>query len=414
MGLSPEKFTFPAADGHMLAARLDRPAVAPKAFALFAHCFTCSKDVVAAARIAGRLVERGIAVLRFDFTGLGGSEGEFANTNFSSNVRDLLQAVDYLREHHAAPALLIGHSLGGAAVLIAAGHVPEAKGVVTIGAPADVAHVIQNFAAKVDEVKAQGMAQVTLAGRTFTIKKQFLDDLERHPLRERVAELRKALLIFHSPRDEVVGIENASEIFLAAKHPKSFVSLDDADHLLTRRGDANYVADVIGAWASRYLNGAETASVLPVPGPQNVVSAAETLAGKYQQEVVSGAHRLFADEPASFGGMDSGLSPYDFLSAGLAACTSMTLRIYAERKGLPLGRVKVHVRHQKVHAEDCEDCGEGREGRIDRFQRQLEIEGDLTDDQRQQLVQIADRCPVHKTLEASSAIVTRLKRPTKS
>ncbi len=414
MGPSPQKFTFPAADGHMLAARLDLPAGQPKAFALFAHCFTCSKDVVAAARIAGGLVERGIAVLRFDFTGLGGSEGEFANTNFSSNVRDLLQAVAYLREHHAAPALLIGHSLGGAAVLIAAGHVPEAKGVVTIGAPADVAHVVKNFAAKVDEVKEQGMAEVTLGGRSFTIKKQFLDDLERHPLRERVAELRKALLIFHSPRDEVVGIENASEIFLAAKHPKSFVSLDDADHLLTRRSDATYVADVIGAWASRYLDGAEVASVLPVPGPQHVVSAAETLAGKYQQEVVSGTHRLFADEPANFGGMDSGLSPYDFLSAGLAACTSMTLRIYAERKGLPLGRVKVHVHHQKVHAEDCEDCGEGREGRIDRFQRELEIEGDLTDDQRQQLVQIADRCPVHKTLETSSAIVTRLKRPTES
>lgn len=410
MRISSQKLTFPSADGHSLAARLDSPAGAPEAYAVFAHCFTCSKETVAASRIAGALAGRGFAVLRFDFTGLGGSEGEFANSNFSSNVRDLLQAVAYLREHHAPPALLIGHSLGGAAVLAAAADVPEAKAVATIGAPADAAHVASSFAADLDKIRAEGMAEVNLAGRTFTIKKQFLDDLEQNGLRERVARLGKALLVFHSPRDDVVGIDNASDIFRAAKHPKSFISLDDADHLLSRREDAGYVADVLAAWASRYIAGAAQPRLLPVPGAAGVVSVAETRPGKFQQDVVAGHHRLTADEPADFGGLDSGPSPYDFVAIGLAACTSMTLRLYADRKGLALERVKVHVRHGKVHAEDCEACGEGREGRIDRFDRELEIEGALDDAQRDHLVEIAGKCPVHRTLEASSVVVTKLKQ----
>ncbi|MDA7947706.1 MAG: alpha/beta fold hydrolase [Hyphomicrobiaceae bacterium] len=408
MSKSSEKLTFPGSSGEALAARLDKPAGSPRAYALFAHCFTCSKDIFAAARISEALVERGFAVLRFDFTGLGASEGDFANTNFSSNIEDLKKAADYLRDNHAAPEILIGHSLGGAAVLAVAGDVPEAKAVATIGAPADAAHVAHNFGAKVEEIETKGVAEVQLAGRSFTIKKQFLDDLKAQSVDSRVAKMRKALLIFHAPQDAIVGIENAAAIFAAAKHPKSFISLDDADHLLSRRTDAVYVADVLSAWASRFISGNEPVSVLPYPGPEGQVSVAETRAGKFQAEVVSGAHRLLADEPVSFGGLDTGPSPYDLLSSALGACTTMTLRMYADRKKIDLDRVAVHVRHGKVHAEDCADCGEGREGRIDRFERALVFEGDLDDGTRERLVEIADKCPVHKTLESSSVIVTRL------
>ncbi len=408
MSRSSEKLTFPGSSGEALAARLDRPAGAPRAYALFAHCFTCSKDIFAAARISEALVERGFAVLRFDFTGLGASEGEFANTNFSSNVEDLVRAADYLRENHRAPEILIGHSLGGAAVLAAAGSVPEANAIATIGAPADAEHVVHNFSAKLDEIEKTGVAVVKLAGREFTIKKQFLDDLKAQSLATQVAEMRKALLVFHTPRDSFVGIENAAAIFQAAKHPKSFISLDDADHLLSRRSDAIYVADVLSAWASRFISAETSATVLPFPGPEGQVSVAETGQGKFQAEIVSHTHRLLADEPVSFGGLDSGLSPYDLLSAALGACTTMTLRMYAERKNLDLDRVSVHVRHGKIHAEDCAECGEGREGRIDRFERELVLEGDLDEATRKRLREIADKCPVHKTLEQSSVVVTTL------
>jgi len=411
MPKATEKISFAGAQGHRLAARLDFPAGPPRAYALFAHCFTCSKDIFAASRISSELTAHGFAVLRFDFTGLGASEGEFANTNFSSNVEDLLMAADYLRENHQAPAILIGHSLGGAAVLAAAPDIPEARAVATIGAPADAEHVVQSFGAKLDEIQAQGIAEVELAGRNFTIKKQFVDDLKSQSVAERIGAIRRPLIIFHAPGDAIVGIENAATIFQAAKHPKSFISLDDADHLLTRRQDAAYVADVLSAWASRYIPDAKPSHVLPFPGPRGVVSATGTGAGKFQQEVVTQDHRLLADEPESFGGLDSGPSPYDFLSIALGTCTSMTMRLYAQRKGLPLDQVRVHVRHRKIHAEDCENCGEGREGRIDRFERELEIEGNLDQEQRQRLTEIADRCPVHRTLEKSSAVVTKLKEP---
>lgn len=408
MSSSSEKLTFPGSSGEALAARLDKPVGNPRAYALFAHCFTCSKDIFAAARISEALVERGFAVLRFDFTGLGASEGEFANTNFSSNIEDLKQAADYLRKNHSAPELLIGHSLGGAAVLAAAADIPEAKAVATIGAPAEAEHVVHNFGAKIDEIERDGVAEVKLAGRSFTIKKQFLDDLMAQSVDKRVSQLGKALIVFHAPRDEIVGIENAAAIFKAAKHPKSFISLDDADHLLSRRSDAIYVADILSAWSSRFISAEGTMSVLRYPGPEGQVSVAETRGGKFQAEIVSGAHRLMADEPASFGGQDTGPSPYDLLSAALGACTSMTLRMYADRKKIDLDRVSVHVRHGKVHAEDCTDCGEGREGKIDRFERELVLDGDLDEDTCKRLTEIADKCPVHKTLEQGAVVKTIL------
>jgi uncharacterized OsmC-like protein/alpha/beta superfamily hydrolase len=404
-----QKLTFPASNGEALAARLDLPVREPRAFVLFAHCFTCSKDMFAAARIAAALVERGFAVLRFDFTGLGASDGEFSNTNFSSNVEDLKLAADYMRQNHDAPEILIGHSLGGAAVLAVAGDVPEAKAVATIGAPADAEHVIHNFNAKVEEIETTGKAEVVLGGREFTIRKQFLDDLKTQSVQERVASMRKALIVFHAPLDSVVGIDNAAVIFQAAKHPKSFISLDDADHLLSRRSDAVYVADVLSAWAACYISANEKSANLPDPGPEGQVSVAETGDGKFQAEIVSGKHRLVADEPVDYGGLDSGPSPYDLLSAALGACTSMTLRMYADHKKINLDRVAVHVRHDKVHADDCADCGEGREGKIDRFERELVIKGDLDGETRRRLVEIADKCPVHKTLESSSVIVTQLR-----
>ncbi|MPZ55114.1 MAG: alpha/beta fold hydrolase [Rhizobiales bacterium] len=398
-----ERFDFPNAEGLELAGLLDLPMAEPRAYALFAHCFTCGKDVHAARRIAEALTALGIAVLRFDFTGLGASEGEFANTTFSSNVADLVAAADHLRRTRRAPALLIGHSLGGAAVLAAAGDVPEARAVATIAAPCDPKHVTGLFRDHVDRIKAQGEVDVALAGRPFRIRREFLDDVAEQNLTQRIAELRKALLVFHSPVDEYVGIDNASCIFLAAKHPKSFISLDDADHLLSRRGDAAYVAHVIAAWAERYLDARSPVMEGASAGPG--VSVSETREGKFQQLVQAGTHRIFSDEPTSMGGLDSGLSPYDLLLASLGACTAMTVRLYAERKALPLDRVSVHLTHAKIHAEDCENC-ETKEGKIDRIDRAITFEGALDDGQRQRLMEIADKCPVHRTLTSEIDIRT--------
>jgi putative redox protein len=401
------RIAFEGSLGHELAARLDAPAGAARGYALLAHCFTCSKDAIAARLIAGKLASRDIGVLRFDFTGLGSSAGEFENTNFSSNVEDLVRAADYLREHFAAPALLIGHSLGGAAVLAAASRVPEAKAVVTISAPSDVAHVLRHFHASLEEIERQGKAEVTLAGRTFTITKQFVDDAQGQALQNQIADLRKALLVMHTPTDQIVGIEHATAIFGAAKHPKSFVSLEDADHLLLHRCDAAYVADVIAAWASRYLPA--EAERFDTASDDIVVS--ETGAGKFQNAVTVGSHRLLADEPVSVGGLDSGPSPYDFLAIALGACTSMTLRVYAEYKHLSLGRLTVRVNHGKVSVEHCADCGkavEGRTGKIDRFERSISVEGNIDAALREKLVEIANKCPVHRTLEAGTAVVTKI------
>ncbi|MGF1592086.1 MAG: alpha/beta fold hydrolase [Kiloniellaceae bacterium] len=406
MTVKSEKVTFAGSDGATLAARLDLPAGRPRAYALFAHCFTCNKDIFAAARIAHGLAERGIAVLRFDFTGLGASEGDFANTNFSSNIEDLVLAADFLRERHQAPALLVGHSLGGAAVLAAAARVPEAKAVATIAAPADPAHVAAHFTEARPEIEAAGEAEVLLVGRPFRIKKQFLEDIEAHRLEDAIAGLRKALMVFHAPRDEIVGIDNASRIFLAAKHPKSFVSLDNADHLLSRRADAVYVAEVLAAWAGRYLGEAAQAEEASAPrAADGEVVVEETGAGKFTQLIAAGRHLLSADEPEAMGGLDSGPSPYDFLLAGLGACTSMTLRLYAERKGLALERTRVTLSHDKIHAKDCADC-ETKEGKVDRIRRRIQITGDLTPEQRARLMEIADKCPVHRTLQSEVSIET--------
>jgi uncharacterized OsmC-like protein/alpha/beta superfamily hydrolase len=405
MPVKSERVEFAGSLGNTLAARLDLPSVKPRAYALFAHCFTCSKDIFAASRISAALAEHGVATLRFDFTGLGASEGEFANTNFSSNVEDLVAAADWLRETRSAPALLVGHSLGGAAVLAAAGHVPEARLVATIGAPADAEHVIENFSAHLDQIEQTGQAEVSLAGRPFTIRKQFLDDVRGVDLARKIARLKRALVVFHAPLDQTVGIDNASKIFSAAKHPKSFVSLDGADHLLTRKQDAVFVANTLAAWVERVLP-AEQAAPEPVG---DVVRVRETGHGRYQQEIAVDGHRLLADEPASVGGDGTGPSPYDYLSAALGACTTMTLRMYAEHKQLDLPRVSVDVSHGKLHAKDCKDCGEGREGRIDRFERVLSVDGDVSEQLRGKLLEIAGKCPVHKTLEKSSVVVTRLK-----
>jgi putative redox protein len=409
MTLPALKVEFEGSQGDRLAARLDMPGGSPRAFALFAHCFTCSKDTLAATRIAGALALAGIAVLRFDFTGLGESGGDFANSNFSSNIADLVKAADWLRQRYQAPQLLIGHSLGGAAVLAAAGEVPEVRAVATIGAPADAGHVGKLFAAKREEIHRAGKAAVKLAGREFTITRQFLDDLDAKTLEDRIARLKRALIVFHGPRDQVVGIENAGSIFAAAKHPKSFISLDDADHMLSRRADAVYVAEVLASWAERYLAAAESAA--SDKAPEGAVRVAETGAGKFQQTVLAGPHRLTADEPVEVGGLGSGPGPYDFLAMALAACTSMTLRLYADKKGMKLGRISVDVSHGKVYAQDCADCGEGGEGRIDRFERVIRVDGEVAPDVRAKLVEIAGKCPVHRTLEASSAVVTRLASP---
>lgn len=401
-----ERLSFSGADGSRLAARFDRPIGPLRATALFAHCFTCSKDLAAASRISRSLARRGVAVLRFDFTGLGHSEGEFENTGFSSNVGDLVAAADHLRKSDRAPSLLIGHSLGGAAVLAAAERIPEATAVATIAAPADPSHVRHLLTGALEQIERDGVGEVEIAGRRFRVRKEMIDDLAAHPLGERIASLRKALLVLHSPFDDVVGIDNASEIFLGAKHPKSFVSLDRADHLLTRRADAEYAAEVIAAWASRYLPEAAEEDRPAVEAGE--VYVGETGEGRYANDIVAGRHTLRADEPASVGGDDSGPTPYGLLSAALGACTTMTVRMYAERKGWPLEKVSATVAHEKIHATDCAHC-ESATGKIDRFDRVLRIEGsDLTDDQRRRLVEIADRCPVHRTLHSEVEIRTRV------
>lgn len=400
-----ERFQFTGGDGHELAATLDRPDGDPVAFALFAHCFTCGMNVLAARRIAAALAEKGIALLRFDFTGLGASEGEFANSTFSSNVDDLVRAADHLRNTYQAPALLIGHSLGGAAMLAAADRIPEAKAVVTIGAPADPAHVTGLFRERIADIRKHGEIEVQLAGRPFRIKREFLDDIAEHNLAQKIAHLRKALLVMHAPTDNTVGIDNATRIFVAAKHPKSFVSLADADHLLSDTRDAAYVAHVIAAWMERYVDVAPATAAEAGAQPRQVV-VQETRQGKFQQQVSVGPHRLIADEPASVGGQDTGPNPYDLVLSGLGACTAMTMRMYADRKSLPLDRVTVTLRHSKIHAEDCEAC-ETATGLLDRIERIIAIEGELDPEQRARLMEIADKCPVHKTLTSEIHIVTR-------
>lgn len=386
--------------GQELAARLERPYDEPRGYALFAHCFTCSKDVAAATRISRALVGEGLGVLRFDFTGLGNSEGDFANENFSSNVEDLVAAAGIMRREYGAPSLLVGHSLGGAAVLAAAEQIPEVTAVSTIGAPADPAHVTHLIQDDLETIRQQGHAQVRLAGRDFTITRQFLEDLETQATQQRLRRLGRALLVFHAPADELVPIDEARKIFEAARHPKSFVSLDSADHLLTNRADSRYVAVTLTAWASRYIPAPPTEV-----GPEGVVEIS-TLGGKFAQTVVAGRHRMVGDEPRSVGGEDLGPGPYDYLLAALGTCTSMTLQMYARRKQWPLESVHIRLSHARMHAQDCEEC-EQEDGFVDRIAKQIEIEGPLDASQRKRLLEMADRCPVHRTLQNRPTIVTK-------
>ncbi len=359
--------------------------------------------------MARELAERGIVTVSFDFTGLGSSEGEFASTNFSSNVGDILAVVERLRAEVGAPQLLIGHSLGGAAVLVAAPQIPEVKAVATIAAPAEATHVLHNFAADVSRIESEGEAEVRLAGRPFRIRREFIDDLANHHVEASVARMRAALLILHSPTDATVGIENASRIFAAAKHPKSFISLPGADHLLSAHSDARYAAAVIAAWAERYVAAGEAAPEMATVAADHVGVRAVSAGGRFGTRLTVGPHTLPADEPKSYGGDETGPTPYDLVSAGLAACTLMTMRMYGERKGWRVDAT-VDVSHGKVHADDCADCADavaGSDGRIDRFERTIRFGAGTPEEERMRLLEIADRCPVHRTLERGAAVVTR-------
>ncbi|MCA9626243.1 MAG: alpha/beta fold hydrolase [Myxococcales bacterium] len=396
-----EKWEFSGSQGDRLAGLLELPAGEVKAVALFAHCFTCSKDSFAAARIARGLASRGFAVLRFDFTGLGASDGEFANTNFSSNVEDLVYAANALSERLKAPSLLVGHSLGGTAAIAAAGQLSSVKAVVTINAPHEPAHVERYLESATAEIEARGEATVRLAGRPFKIKKQFLEDISAQRIDQHLKQLDAALLVFHSPEDETVGIENAQQVYQAARHPKSFVSLDGADHLLHRRQDAEYVSEVLSAWVSRYVSLGDSR---PEPLPKQVHVARARARELHQPskltlELQSGDDRFLADEPEQLGGADLGPAPYDYLLMALGACTTMTVRLYADHKGLPLEDVQVDLRHEKVDASECPDC-QMKTGKIDKIEREIRLTGDLTDEQRTRLLEIANRCPVHRTLHA--------------
>lgn len=404
-----QTLSFPNDHGDQLAGRLSLPPDGrPVAYALFAHCFTCNRNLNAVRRISQEMSDHGIAVLQFDFTGLGDSEGDFSDTGFASNVDDLVAAARYLASHHEAPRVLIGHSLGGAAVLKAAGSIPSCKAVVTIGAPADPKHVASLIGDAREAIEQTGQATVTLAGRSFLIKKQFLEDLEETRMEETIRGLRRALLVCHSPIDQTVGIENAARIFQAAMHPKSFLSLDKADHLLSSEADAFYVGRAAAAWATRYLDAPEPDDVGPEAAGSQVV--VRTGREHYYTEVVASGHRLTVDEPESVGGTDRGGTPYDLLLGALGSCTSITLRMYADRKSWPLEEIVVRLSHAKIHASHCETC-ETAEGKVDRIEREIELIGDLSGEQRARLLEIADRCPVHRTLHSEILVETRLYDP---
>ncbi len=402
-----KKLEFKNKAGHTLSARLDLPVDGrPLAYALFAHCFTCSKNIKAIAHISRALTREGIAVLRFDFTGLGESEGDFSDTNFSSNVDDLIRAAAFLKSDYQAPEILIGHSLGGAAVIQAAGRIPSSTAVVTIAAPADLRHLNRTLGSATETIRNHGEAEVSLAGRTFKLKKQFLDDLQFINIKEALKNLNKALLVLHSPLDETVAIENAAQIFQAARHPKSFISLDKADHLISNADDSLYAGSVIAAWALKYVGAARQHAPKGKPDAEQVI----TRIGKSElvTDILADGHHLVADEPVAMGGSNLGPTPYDYLLSALGACTAMTLRLYADRKDWPLDSVTVRLNQQKIHAADCETC-ETKEGRLDQIQRQIELTGALDDQQKERLLQIANRCPVHRTLKSEIVIKTELK-----
>lgn len=391
--MNTKRIAFKNRDGHELSARLELPLGAPPShFAIFAHCFTCGKGIKAATLISRALTQKGFAVLRFDFTGLGQSEGDFAETGFTTNLSDLEAAADYLKAHHQAPKLLVGHSLGGTAVIHASAKMDSIEAVVTIGAPFEASHVTHLFADKETDIMAKGRAEVNIGGRSFEIGKEFIEDLKKHTTASLLPDLRKALLVMHSPQDKIVEVKNAADIYHAAHHPKSFVSLDGADHLLSKENDGAYVAEVIGAWSSRYLP-AQSAATFSTDEDVAVQLGSDG----YTTEIVAGEHRLLADEPAEVGGNNMGPTPYQLLNAALGTCTAMTMQMYANRKEWPLDKVTVHLSHSRHHAEDGAHPETGN-SRVDTFKRYIEMEGELDEAQREKLMEIADKCPVHRTL----------------
>jgi putative redox protein len=400
------KLTFLNESGHTISARLDLPEVGgPDAYAVFAHCFTCTKHLKAVSHISRALTAEGIAVLRFDFTGLGESEGDFSETNFSSNIQDLVSAAEFLEKEFQPPSILIGHSLGGAAVLHAASKIASVKAVATIGAPSDPTHVSLLVEPVKQQILEKGEATVTLAGRSFVIKKQFLKDLEQTRMKDAVSRLKCALILFHSPVDEIVGVEHASQIFQAARHPKSFVSLDKADHLLSNEKDSRYVGRVIAAWARKYVETHRKIADIRDPARNEVLAVIGQ--NPYRTEIVANGHRIVADEPVSVGGANAGPTPYDLLVAALGACICMTLRMYADRKQWPLDSVKVRLEHRKIHASDCTGC-EMQEGHIDQISIRIDPRGGLSREQQERLLDIAGRCPVSRTLQSEIRIIKSL------
>ena len=398
-----KKVFFKNKEGNELSGYLELPLnKEPHSFVLFAHCFTCNKNFFAVKNVARSLSEKGYGVLRFDFTGLGESEGDFSETTFSGNVEDLLSAAEFLEKEHSAPSLLVGHSLGGAAVILAAKQLPSVKAVATIGAPSSPEHVTHIMRSELAEIKEKGLAEVNVGGRNFTIKEQFLNDLNGREVQKMVAELKVSLLILHSPQDKVVEISNAEELYIAARHPKSFVTLDGADHLLTDRKDSEYTGNVIAAWASRYLE---------IPEKKILSTDHQVVANLGEEgfttQLRAGRHYFTADEPESVGGNDFGPTPYDFLSGALAACTSMTIQMYVRRKKWPLINVETHVNHNKTHAEDCNNCDRNT-AKIDLFEREIILEGNLDEEQQKKVLEIANKCPVHRTLHNKIEINTRL------
>lgn len=399
-----QRVSFTNKDKEQLAGRLELPLdQKPHNFVIFAHCFTCTKNLTAIRNVGRALTNAGFGVLRFDFTGLGESEGDFENTNFSGNVEDLVEAADYLEQNFMAPTLIIGHSLGGAAAIFAAARLPSIKAVAVINSPSSPSHVMHLLKDSEQEITKNGKAKVNLGGIDFTIKKQFLDDLENKSLADVVGNFKKALLILHSPQDKIVGIKNAEAVYMAAHHPKSFVSLDGVDHLLSKKEDSQYVGEVIAGWASRYVE---------IPPDEELKSKSKVAASldsdeNFTTDLKVGDHYLIADEPTSFGGNNFGPSPYEFLSAGLAACTAMTIQMYAKRKKWEVENVSVHINYSKDHAVDCEHCEEDS-AKIDTFNREIRLKGNLTDDQKKRLLEIADKCPVHKTLHSKTQVITKL------
>ncbi|TVR87162.1 MAG: alpha/beta fold hydrolase [Saprospirales bacterium] len=404
--MKTERVTFKNADGIKLAAKLELPVDRrPHNFAVFAHCFTCNMNLKAIKNIADGLTSAGFGVLRFDFTGLGMSEGEFADSNFSSQVSDITHAVKWLEENYRAPALLVGHSLGGTAALLAGTDLESVRAMVSVGSPAEPEHVKHLFREDLKEIEKMGAAEVNIGGRGFRIKHQFIKDITSRSLLKKLEHSRKPLLIMHSPQDSIVGISEAEKIYQAAFHPKSFVSLDGADHLLSKKEDAQYAGQVIAAWAARFVEKRE--EKLP-DGPAETIARIGGKSDKYTTQVKMGKHHLVADEPETLGGFDLGPTPYDLLKAALGACTTMTLRMYADHKKIDLSEVTVHLRHEKRHLKDA-DVSEGKGKKMDHIDRIIEIDGDLTDAQRKRMLQIADKCPVHKTLKQSVIIHSKLK-----